>query len=66
MITGYILQYGVVDSGNIQNMTVDSGDNATIASLVPSTNYSIQVAAETSEGIGPYSDPLIARTDGMC
>ena len=65
-ITGYIVQYGVVGSGNTQNMTVDSGDNATISSLVPSTNYSIQVAAMTSEGIGPYTDSLTARTDGMC
>ena len=66
VITGYRVQYEVVDSGNVQNMTVDSGDNVTISSLVPSTSYSIQVAAETSEGIGPYTDSLTARTDGMC
>ena len=64
VITGYIVQYGVVDSGNIQTTSV-SGDNATISSLVPSTNYSIQVAAETGVGPGPYTDPLTARTDGM-
>ena len=58
------MQYRVVDSGNTQTMSV-SGDSATIASLVPSTNYSIQVAAETSVGPGPYTDPLTARTDGM-
>ena len=60
------MQYGVVDSGNIQNMTVDSGNSVTISSLIPSTNYFIQVAAMTSEGIGPYTDSLTARTDGMC
>ena len=59
------MHYGVVGSGNTQNMTV-SGDNVTISSLVPSTNYSIQVAAETSVDPGPYTDPLTARTDGMC
>ena len=59
------MQYEVVDSGNIQTMSV-SGDSATISSLVPSTNYFIHVAAETSVGPGPYTDPLTARTDGMC
>ena len=35
-----------------------------ISSLVPSTTYSIQVAAENSAEVGNYSDPVIVNTDG--
>ena len=30
--------------------------------LIPSQNYTIQVAASTSVGFGPYSPPVIYRT----
>ena len=59
-ITGYSVQYGT------ETMSV-SGDSSggmyVISGLMPSTTYSIQVAAETSAGTGPYSDSLIAPTD---
>ena len=66
VITGYSVEYWQVEAGNESalNMTV-SGDNATISSLMPSTNYSIRVAAENSAGTGPYSNALYAVTDGM-
>ena len=47
-------------------MSVSGGSatEATISGLMPSTTYSIQVAAETSAGTGPYSD-LQALTAGI-
>ena len=64
-ITGYSVQYEEMESGSIQTMSVTSSvTEVTISSLVPSTTYSIQVAAETSAGVGNYSDPLIVNTDG--
>ena len=62
-ITGYSVQY---ESGSTQTMSV-SGGNVTevmISSLMPSTIYSIQLAAETSAGVGNYSDPVIVSTNG--
>ena len=34
----------------------------TISSVMSFTNYSIEVAAVTSAGIGPYSDPITVET----
>ena len=61
------MQYGVVESGRIQTMSVSGGSatEATISSLMSSTTYSIQVAAVNSAGIGLYSDALEAMTDGI-
>ena len=58
-ITGYSVRYGVVGSGNTQTMSISGGSvtEATISSLMLSTNYSIQVAAVNSAGTGVYSDP---------
>ena len=66
-ITGYSVQYGVMESGSTQNMTVDGAtvNEATISGLNQSTTYSIQVAAVNSAGTGEYSDPITAMTDGM-
>ena len=60
-ITGYSVQYGEVGSGSTQTMPVSGGSatEATISGLMPSTTYSIQVAAVTSAGTGPYSDPVV-------
>ena len=66
-ITGYSVQYGEVGSGSTQTMPVSGGSatEATISGLMPSTTYSIQVAAETSAGTGPYSAPQAALTAGI-
>ena len=66
-ITGYSVRYGEVGSGSTQTMSVsgDSVTEATVSSLMPSTTYSIQVAAETSAGTGVYSDPIHQLTLGM-
>ena len=54
-------------SGSIQYVSVASGDSSIIiSSLIPSTNYSISVAAETNVGLGPYTDSIHSITDGMC
>ena len=61
VITGYSVQYGVQGSGSTQTMNVSGGGvtEATISSLMPSTTYSIQVAAVNSAGVGVYSDPPV-------
>ena len=65
-ITGYSVQYREVGSGGTQTMSVSGGSvtEVMISSLMPSTTYSIQVAAENSAGVGNYSDPVIVNTDG--
>ena len=49
-------------------MSVSGGSvtEATISSLMPSTTYSIQVAAVNSAGIGPYSDTVFVTPDSEC
>ena len=66
-ITGYSVRYGVQGSGSTQNMSVSGGDTSqtTIPGLNPSTNYSIQVAAVNSAGIGEYSTSHIIETAGQ-
>ena len=39
---------------------------ATVSGLSPSTLYTVQVAARTSAGTGPYSTGISIRTTGMC
>ena len=62
-ITGYSVQYGVVESGSTQTVSVSGGSvtEATISSLMSSTTYSIQVAAVNSAGIGAYSERVIVE-----
>ena len=65
-ITGYSVQYGVQGSGSTQTRDVSGGDTrqTTISGLSPSTNYSIEVAAVNSAGIGEYSTSVIIQTAG--
>ena len=60
-ITGYSVQYG---SEPVSVSGDSSGGMYVISGLMPSTNYSIQVAAETSAGTGPYSTAVLQRTSG--
>ena len=64
-ITGYSVQYGVVGGESTQTMTVSGDFSGVISNLEPSTDYFIRVAAMNSVDIGPYSDAVIAQTDGM-
>ena len=58
VITEYSVRYGVEGSGSTQTVTA-TGNGATILDLIPSTNYTVQVAAVNSAGVGEYSDPSI-------
>ena len=66
-ITGYSVRYGVQGSGSTQTRDVSGGGvtEATISSLMPSTTYSIQVAAVNSVGIGDYSNTVNQLTSRM-
>ena len=61
-ITGYSVRYG---SETVSVSGDSSGGMYVISGLMPSTTYSIEVAAETSVGTGPYSAAIINQlTDG--
>ena len=66
-ITGYSVQYGVMGSGNTENMTVNgaSTTQTTISGLNPSTTYSIRVAAVNNQLIGTYSSSENELTEGV-
>jgi len=58
VITGYVMEY--TRSGGLSDMvTVTSGTTHTISGLVPFVEYSVTVAARTSSGTGPLSDPVV-------
>ena len=61
-ITGYSVQYG---SLNVSISGDSSGGMYVISGLMPSTTYSIQVAAETSAGTGPFSTVIYQLTAGI-
>ena len=64
-ITGYSVLYGVEGSGNTQTLN-STGNGAEIFGLVIFTNYTVQLAAITSAGVGEYNDPpLIVNTESM-
>ena len=56
------MRYGI--QGQSTQMPVSGGDTTmtTIQDLMSYTNYSIEVAAVTRAGTGPYSDPIIEET----
>ena len=62
LITGYSVQYG---SETVSVSGDSSGGLYVISGLMPSTTYSIQVAAKTSAGRGPYSAAVKQQTAGM-
>ena len=62
VITEYSVRYGVEGSGSPQTVTA-TGNGATISDLTPSTNYTVQVAAVNSAGVGEYSVPIIVNTE---
>ena len=65
-ISGYTVRYGPV-GGTAANDSV-SGTNHrayTAVGLTPSTNYSIEVAAVNSDGVGPFSSTIFVRTPDL-
>ena len=67
-ITGYLVRYGVQESGSTQTESVSGGGATTrfISGLQSITSYSVEVAAVSSAGSGVYSDPYIILTDSKC
>ena len=65
-ITGYSVQYGVQGSGSTQTMSVAGSTmiDANITGLMPSTTYSIEVAAVNTINTGEYSTSLTVITEG--
>ena len=63
-ITGYSVRYGVQESGSTQTLLISGGATAeiVISGLDSVTNYSIEVAAVNSAGIGPYSNLIYSST----
>ncbi|XP_038066666.1 angiopoietin-1 receptor-like [Patiria miniata] len=61
IITGYTYKLSGPGSQLISN--VSTAEQVEIDGLIPFTNYSFQVAANTSTGAGPYSDVKVQRTD---
>ena len=61
-ITGYSVQYG---SETVSVSGDSSGGMYVISDLMPSTAYSIQVAAQTRAGTGPYSTAMYYQTESM-
>ena len=62
MITNYDVQYGP-DSYSVPMMTSTTmATSLTVSNLIPSTNYTFLVAAESNNGTGP-SQTLRHRTD---
>ena len=60
-IIGYTVQYG----RKTVSISGDAGGGMYVLSgLMPSSIYSIRVAAETSAGVGNFSDSVIANTGG--
>ena len=61
------MRYGVQQSADrtVEMATGDSsGGMYTISGLSAATEYTVEVAAVNSVGVGVYSDPIAAMTDG--
>ena len=63
VITGYVIEY-TRSGGSSEMVNVISGTTRTISRLVPFIDYSVTVAAMTSSGTGPSSDPVV-QTSGQ-
>ena len=63
-ITGYSVQYGVWENESTRTRSVSDATEITIAGLVSSTLYEIQVAAVNSAGVGVYSVVFEGTTEG--
>ena len=62
-ITSYSLQYGRESAEGERIVEMVSGDEVTITGLIPSTVYSIEMAAVNSAGTGVYSDVMYVPTE---
>ena len=60
------MQYGIQGQSNPQSKPVTGADTlmTTITDLMPSTTYTIQVAAVNGDLIGMYSEGEVQQTNG--
>ena len=62
-ITGYLVKYGNPTTPNTHILSVSENVNETnLLGLIPGTNYSIQVAAANTAGVGVYSEEVTVKT----
>ena len=61
-ITGYEIQYIMVGSNETMTESVTSRNMYILTELFAFVNYSIEVAAVTINGTGPYSNPIIEES----
>ena len=59
----YIVNYGISESDEIQTVTTTS-TSLTLTNLVGGQEYNVQVAAENSVGVGPFSEPVVLVFSG--
>ena len=57
---------GVIEVSQVYNASKDD-TSFTLENLIPATRYSLEVAAATDAGVGPYSKPVYQTTgeDGV-
>ena len=60
-ITGYFINITTVESG-YTFVTSSTSTSASLDTLRPFTTYICVIAAQTSVGIGPYSQPITVMT----
>ena len=61
-ITGYEIQYTMVGSNDTMIEDVTSHNMFILTGLLPFVNYSIEIAAMTVNGTGPYSNLIIGES----
>ena len=61
-LTGYVIQYNRVGSGDIKSVTTKYTTMS--ISLSRLANYSVTVAAMNVNGTGPFSDPVVVQPPG--
>ena len=63
-IIGYVIQYTRVGSSDMMSVNVnsDTATQYTISELTALVNYSITLAAVNINGTGPFSNPVIGRS----
>jgi len=66
VITGYVIQYTKVGTSGTMSVTVPSGTTYTISRLAAFVEYSVEVAAITVNGIGPFSNAVTQVSGQDC
>ena len=61
MITTYTVNISNITVGYMMSF-ITNGTKLTVSNLAPFTQYNFSVAAATSVGSGPFSDPVQAMT----